>query len=320
MHISCFRAPLVLVAYMLLFFVLHVHVYAGSWDCRCQSQLVKGITGSLIGRLSKQVSDPPICSEGSSKDPPPSMRSRAVDKWLNVILDLNGILCVCEDWKSNWNSKHYNDVSAPHSATVAAIVGMKAVYMHPNCLTFLEELGKIATISVWSSMKTSNIHGVVDYLFPKRKLPSLVLGQESYTTIRCRDSFGRLLTYMVPGTHKELFLKNLDTMFCGYRGIFNSGNMVIVDDTPLKHIMNKSGNVLLLNLWSHRGGGDYDTFLLHTLLPWIQQLHLTHEEGLKSFREYGPNRIGQKMLCDERNRTEYNKVMELVQRSSSSLH
>ena len=30
MHISCFWAPLLPVAYMLRFFVLHVHVYAGS--------------------------------------------------------------------------------------------------------------------------------------------------------------------------------------------------------------------------------------------------------------------------------------------------
>ena len=112
------------------------------------------------------------------------------------------------------------------------------------------------TISVWSSMKSSNINGVVDYLFPKGKLPSLVLGQESCTTIWCRDSSGRLSTYMVPGTQKELFLKNLDTLFCGYRGIFNSGNTVIVDNTPLKHIMNNSENVLLPNPWSHRGGDD----------------------------------------------------------------
>ena len=266
------------------------------------------------------MSDPPVRSEGPSKDPAPSMRSKAVDKWLNVVLDLNGILCVCEDWKSNQNSKHYNDVSAPHSTTIVAIVGMKSVYVRLNCLTFLEELGKIATISVWSSMKSSNIDGVVDYLFPKEKLPSLVLGQESCMTIRCRDSSGWLSTYMVPEKQKELILKNLDTLFYGYQGIFNSGNTVIVDDTPLKHIMNKSENVLLPNPWSHRGGGDCDTFLLRTLFPWIQRLHLAREDGLKSFREYGPNRIGQRMLCDERNRIEYNKVMELVRRSSSSLH
>ena len=61
---------------------------------------------------------------------------------------------------------------------------------------------------------------------------------------------------MVPGTQKELFLKNLDTLFYGYRGIFNSGNKIIVDDSPLKHIMNRPENVLLPNPWSNRGNGD----------------------------------------------------------------
>ena len=125
---------------------------------------------------------------------------------------------------------------------------------------------------------------------------------------------------MVPGTQKELFLKNLDTLFYGYRGIFNSGNTIIVDDSPLKHIMNRPENVLLPNPWSNCGNGDHDTFLLRTLLPWFQRLHLARNEGLKSFREHGPNRIGQKMLCDEWNRTEYNKVMEVVRESSSSVN
>ena len=236
------------------------------------------------------------------------------------MLDLNGILCVCEDWKSNRSTKQYNNLSAPHSATIGAIVGMKAVYVRTNCLSFLEELGKIASISVWSSMKIWNVDGVVEYLFPKGKLPCLVLAQDLCTTLKCRDSPGRLTTFMVPGTQKELFLKNLDILFCGYRGIFNSGNTIIVDDSPLKHIMNRPENVLLLNPWSNRGNGDRDTFLLRTLLPWFQRLHLARNEGLKSFREHGPNKIGQKMLCNERNRTEYNKVMEVVWGLSSSVN
>ena len=280
---------------------------------------MKAITGCLVGRLSQQVSDRALRSDEPSEDHARPLRSSTVDKWLNVVMDLNGILCVCKDWKSNRNSKQYNDASAPHSATVGSIVGMKAVYVRPDCMTFLDELGKIASIIVWSSMKTSNIHGVIDYLFPKGKLPSLVLGQESCSTIRFRDSSGRLSTFKVPGTQKELFLKNLDTLFSGYRGIFNSGNTIIVDDSPLKHVMNKSENVLLPTPWSHRVGGERDTYLLCTLLPWFQRLHLARDQGLKSFRELGINRIGQKMLCDERNRTEYNNVMQLVRGSSSTV-
>ena len=162
-------------------------------------------------------------------------------------------------------------------------------------------------------MKISNIEGVVNYLFPKGKLPCLVLAQDSCTRLRCRDSSRRLTTFMVPGTHKEL-LKNLDTLFLDYRGILNSGNITaIVDDTPLKHIMNRFENFLLPNLWSNHGNGERDTL-------WFQPLHLACDQKLKSFREHRPNRIGQKMLCDERNLTEYNKVMEVVQGSSYSFN
>nr|PNR52963.1 hypothetical protein PHYPA_009338 [Physcomitrium patens] len=268
----------------------------------------------------QKVSDPPVRSEGPLEDLGRPLKSRAVDKWLNVVLDLNGILCVCEDWKSNRSTKQYSNSLAPHSATIGAIVAMKAVYVRPNCLNFLAELGKIARISVWSSMKSSNIQGVVNYLFPKEMLPGLVLGQDSCTIIRFRDSSGRLTTFMVPRTHKELFLKNLDTLFSGYKGIFNSENTIIVDDSPLKHIMNDSKNALLPNSWSNDGNGNRDTFLLRTLLPWFQRLHLARDQGLKLFREHGPNRIGQKMLCDERNCTEYNKVMELVRGSSPNFN
>lgn len=117
---------------------------------------------------------------------------------------------------------------------------------------------------------------------------------------------------MVSRMQKELFLKNLDTLFFGYKGIFNSKNTIIVNDSSLRHIMNESKNVLLPNSSSNDGNDNQDTFLLCTLLPWFQRLHLACDQGLKSLREHGPNKIGQKMLCGERNRTEYNKVMELV--------
>ena len=129
--------------------------------------VVESITRCFIGRLSYQVSKPLVRSEGASEDLGRSLRSTAVRKWLNVVLDLNGILCVCEDWKSNKSTKQYNDSFAPQSATVGTVVGMKVVYVCPNCLNFLEELGRIASISVWSSMKISNVEGVVNYPFQK---------------------------------------------------------------------------------------------------------------------------------------------------------
>ena len=78
------------------------------------------------------------------------------EKWINVVLDLNGILCVCKDWKSKGLShKKLRHFLQPHSVTEPALVGPKALWVRPNCSNFLTELGCFAIVSVWSSMKKS---------------------------------------------------------------------------------------------------------------------------------------------------------------------
>ena len=240
-----------------------------------------------------------------------------VEKWMNVVLDLNGILCVCEDWKSKGSNKQFNHASEPHSATVAAIVGPKAVYVRPYCSEFLKELEKIAHISVWSSMKKSTVVEICGYLFREGSLPFLVLGQDSCKTVRCRDTSGRLTSYKEPGSNKDLFLKNLDVLYSGTKGRFSCDNTIVVDDSPRKHIMNKPENVILPDSWSNRGNGEKDTFLLAVLLPWFQQLHVSQDVGIKSFRENKRWRIGRRMLCEERGRREYEKLMDVISGSAS---
>ena len=75
------------------------------------------------------------------------------EKWLNVVLNLNGVLCVHEDAKYKGWAVHVENADQPHSATIPAIVGPKAVFVRPNCAHFLRELGLIAHVSIWSSMK-----------------------------------------------------------------------------------------------------------------------------------------------------------------------
>jgi len=70
---------------------------------------------------------------------------------------------------------------------VPTIVGKKEVYVRPNCTKFLNELGKIAIVSMWSLIKMFNTDGVSKHLFEGIEMPSLVLGQESYTKLKCRD-------------------------------------------------------------------------------------------------------------------------------------
>ena len=175
----------------------------------------------------------------------------------------------------------------------------------------------IADVTVWSSMKKSTTDSVVQYLFRGIQLPSLVLGQVSCETLKCRDRHGRVSTFKVPGTDKDLFLKNLDKLFTGHGGRFTSANTIVVDDSPNKHILNEPQNVVLPDSWSYVGAGARDHFLIDVLLPWFQRLHRSPGPGLLSFRRN--DNIGRRMLCDEPDPRLYNLLMEAV-RASRSLH
>ena len=240
------------------------------------------------------------------------------EKWINVVLDLNGILCVCKDWKSKELShKKLRHFSQPHSATEPALVGPKAVWVKPNCSNFLTELRRFAIVSVWSSMKKSTTDQIAQYLFRDIPSPFQVFGQDSCQTLRKRDSSGRLSSFKVPGTDKDLFLKNLEMLFKGSKGRFSASNTIIVDDCPTKHVMNQPINVVLPDSWSYRGNGPCDTYLMDILLSWFQRLHDARDLGLNAFRENGLGRIGRQMLCDERNRKKYDMLMEAVHASST---
>ena len=239
------------------------------------------------------------------------------EKWLNIVLDLNGILCVCEDAKSNGFSRNIAGAKQPHSATIPALVGPKLVFVRPQCKQFLHELDQIAFVSVWSSMKKSTVQEVCNYLFQDTGKPFLVLGQNSCTTFKWKDKSGHLTTFKEPGTHKDLFLKNLNTLFNTYYGKFSPDNIVVVDDNPIKHIMNKSENVVLPGTWTYKANGPKDTYLMDVLIPWFRRLNLARGEGLKTFRGSSLGKMGRRMLCDEQNHREYNKLMEVVRLSAS---
>ena len=50
-------------------------------------------------------------------------------------------------------------------------------------------------------------------------------------------------------------------------------NTLVINNSPVKHILNDSENVLLPVSWLHDGAGQSDTFLIDTLLPCLQELH-----------------------------------------------
>ena len=50
----------------------------------------------------------------------------------------------------------------------------------------------------------------------------------------------------VKGTHKDIFLKTLSKgLFSRFNDKFTKENTIIIDDSPVKHILNAPENVLL---------------------------------------------------------------------------
>jgi hypothetical protein len=56
------------------------------------------------------------------------------------------------------------------------------------------------------------------------------------------------------GTNKDIFLKTLKKyLFYKYGGRYNKENTIVIDDTPVKHILNDPENVVLLESWFYKG-------------------------------------------------------------------
>ena len=107
----------------------------------------------------------------------------------------------------------------------------------------------------------------------------------------------------VKGTHKDIFLKTLSKgLFTKFNGKFRKKNTIIIDVSPVKHILNDSENVLFLVSWSSNGAGQNDSFLMDKLLPWLRQLH-----GFEDVRVASRviEKIDQPILRDDPSSREY---------------
>jgi hypothetical protein len=84
-------------------------------------------------------------------------------KWLNVVLDINGILCHCMEKVATRGMLFMNDVKQGiHSPTVPTIVGPKAVFMRPSLHEFFTTISEFATrVLIWSLMKKSTVEKIV---------------------------------------------------------------------------------------------------------------------------------------------------------------
>lgn len=235
-------------------------------------------------------------------------------RWLNVVLDLNGILCECKEARFTtppitvWNRE-----SDPFSSSVPSMIGPKAVYVRPHCEEFLSSLNEFADITVWSSMKVSTTKQICKCLFRRLTFPRNVLGQEQCEKIKVKAPNGRVTFLKVKGTEKDVFLKTLSkNLFPSFGGRYSASNTLVVDDSPMKHILNHPTNVILPDSWSSDSRGQSDAFLMGTLLPYLRHIH-SRQNILLGRREQP--KLGQRMVNENPHSREYIDVMKALDES-----
>ena len=145
----------------------------------------------------------------------------------------------------------------PHSDSVPFRAGPKAVYIRPSCRRFLTELGYVADITIWSSMRVSTVKSVCDLFFEGLEVSPLnILGQESCNWIRVLDERGKVLYIKAKGSEKDLFLKTLRKhLFSSFGGRYSADYTIVVDDSLVKHVLNPTENVILPKTWAFVGAG-----------------------------------------------------------------
>ena len=140
----------------------------------------------------------------------------------------------------------WNPESTLHSSSVPVRIGPKAVYVCPSYSTFLSALSDFADITIWSSMHELTVQKICEYLFRGLHMPLHILGQDSCDRINIMGWNNRVTTMKVKGTYKDIFLKTLSKgLFCRFNGKFTKENTIIIDDSPVKHILNAPKNALL---------------------------------------------------------------------------
>ena len=229
--------------------------------------------------------------------PPASLaiHSRRSPKWLNIVLDLNGVFCQCMERSAAVRYGHtFCEDEHLYSSHIPTLVGPKGVYSHPRVRDFLRLIGTFAArILIWSSMKTSTVEHIVRYLFHDIPPPFGILGQNQCTNIKIKD--GQFVFSF--NKNKLIFLKILPHQLFSTAAAsspFSNENTILIDDSPDKSVCNKTGNAIFLESWSrHHIEND---FLLGTLTLWLSRLNMYCMPG--ELRKYvDQNQIGSSSLA-----------------------
>ena len=194
--------------------------------------------------------------------------STSPPKWLNIVLDINGILYYCMEKVATNNMPFVNDVrDGIHSSKVPTMVKPKAVFMSLDLFKFFIAISKfVACLSIWSSMKRSIVEQTVNYFFCGLPLLFEILGLDSCQKIE--TSHCKYL--IVISGSKEIFLKNLsEALFIGSTCI-NRKNIILIDNNPKKYMCNDNGNYPFFQTWTSLA--IINDFFLGSLAPWLFQL------------------------------------------------
>ena len=100
-------------------------------------------------------------------------------------------------------------------------------------------------------------------------------------------------------TQKDIFLKTLSNhFFNSYDGHYTPANTLVIDDSPIKHMLNLSENIFFLFTWSYKGdGASRDSVLMEELLLYLLNLHQS-QEGLPKYRS--SHSLGWTMFYNDR--------------------
>ena len=126
---------------------------------------------------------------------------------------------------------------------------------------------------------------ICSYLFdPSLVNPRRILGQEDCDRVPLRKDGNRMFYMKEAGTQKDIFLKTLSNhLFNSYDGCYTLANTLVINDSPIKHMLNLSENVLLLPTWSYKGDGvGRDLVLMEELLPYLLNSHRS-QKGLAKY-------------------------------------
>lgn len=208
-------------------------------------------------------------------------------KWLNIVFDLNGILCHTAQKSSGEKFSPYQLQDNVLSHRNPTIIGPKAVYARQNIAEFLREVSSLADrVLVWTSMFKRNAEPIAGHLFRGCKGPYDILSQDQCSKIEV--SPGRFFQIGIAVLCMKVLSEHLFTNVSGDTS-FSPDNTLLIDDSPAKSICNENGNAIFLRTWNQHE--RQDDVLMGELLPWLRRLDSNCQPG--HMRRYvEENRIG----------------------------